>query len=195
MSPFDATEPHAPFDAWFAEACAAELDVPDAIQLATTSHGAPSLRTVLLKQWGAQGWFVYTNYGSQKAREMDENPIVAGLLHWKALQRQVRVVARAERATAEVSDAYFASRDRGSQLGAWASRQSEALEARGALERRLAEVEARFEGQPVPRPDFWGGYRLVLSSVEFWQGRADRLHDRVLFARAGEDWERTLLYP
>lgn len=194
-NPFDAAEPHAPFEAWFAEARASEPDVPDAIQIATVHDGIPSIRTVLLKQWGPEGWIFYTNYGSRKARELDEHAPIAGVLHWKSLARQVRVRGMAHRVDEATSDAYFARRPRGSQLGAWASRQSEVLDAPATLEGRLAEVEVRFAGKDVPRPPFWGGYRIEIQALEFWQGRADRLHDRVVFERAAQGWGVTRLYP
>ncbi len=195
MSPFDATEPHAPFASWFAEAAEREPDVPDAMQVATVHDGVPSIRTVLLKEWGPEGWVFYTNFGSRKGRELDAHPRIAALLHWKSLARQVRVRGTVSRVSDAEADAYFASRPRGSQLGAWASRQSEALEAREILESRLVEVTARFEGQDVPRPAFWGGYRIHIEAMELWQGRDDRLHDRVEFLRDGAGWARRRMYP
>lgn len=195
MDPFHATEPHAAFASWFAEAKASEPDVPDAIQIASVADGVPSIRTVLLKGWGEDGWVFYTNLGSQKGSELVHNGAVAGVLHWKSLQRQVRVVGTASLVEEEVADAYFASRPRGSQLGAWASRQSEVLDERATLVNRLAEITGRFEGQPVPRPPFWSGFRIALSQIEFWQGRADRLHDRVRFTALGGEWTRERLYP
>ncbi len=194
-SPFDASEPHGPFDAWFAEARESEPDVPDAIQVATVADGVPSVRTVLLKRWGPEGWLFYTNFGSRKAKELDAHGAIAGVLHWKSSARQVRVRGVAARLDDEVADAYFASRDRGSQVGAWASRQSEVLDESATLATRVAEAEARFAGQDVPRPAFWGGYRIDVQAMEFWQGRADRLHDRVLFERDGTGWTRTRMYP
>lgn len=195
MLPLTTTDPHAAFESWFAEARDAEPDVPDAIQVATVdAYGLPSLRTVLLKEWGPRGWVFYTNLGSQKARELHQRPVIAGLLHWKSLQRQVRVTGRVGPVTAAEADAYFASRPRGSQLGAWASRQSSVTTAE-ALDDRLAAVEARFHGVDVPRPDFWSGFRIAVDSMEFWQGRADRLHDRVRFRLVEGAWVRERLCP
>jgi pyridoxamine 5'-phosphate oxidase len=195
MLPSRCPDPHEAFTAWFAEAVAREPDVPDAMQLATVEGGVPSLRTVLLKGHGPGGWVFYTNLGSQKGREITASPVVSGLLHWKSLERQVRVVGPVRRVADEEADAYFASRPRGSQIGAWASRQSELLDHPETLVQRVAAMEARFAGGAVPRPAFWGGFCVDVHTFEFWQGRRDRLHDRVRFVRDGEGWRRELLYP
>lgn len=191
----DATDPHDLFAAWYAEAEASEPRVPDAVQVATVADGLPDVRTVLLKAFGPDGWWFYTNLGSPKALQLAAHSQVALLAHWKSLERQVRAWGRAELATDEEADAYFATRSRGSQLGAWASRQSEVLPDRATLQQRLAAVTERFAGQDVPRPTFWGGYRVDVQRLEFWQGRPDRLHDRVLFTRFDTGWRRELLYP
>ena len=193
-------DPFALFDAWFAEAQASELNDPNAMALATADGaGRPAVRMVLLKGHGADGFVFYTNRESNKAGDLAANMQAALLFHWKSLRRQVRIEGRVERAGDAESDAYFASRSRDSQLGAWASEQSRPLDSRETFEARFAAVKARFEGGDVPRPPHWGGYRVVPDRIEFWQDRAHRLHERRLFVRAGsgEDggWEEGLLYP
>lgn len=193
----DALDPWDALARWFPEAQTAEPDVPDAMQVATVgADGRPTLRTVLLKEFGPeQGLVFFTNYGSRKARDLDENPRAALCFHWAVLQRQVRVSGTVSRVSAEESAAYFATRGRGSQIGAWASRQSERLGRRDELEQRVRDADARFPEGDVPRPPFWGGYRLVPARIEFWQGRADRLHDRLVFSRDGGAWRTERLYP
>jgi len=192
---FTATDPHQLFEAWYAEAVAHEPDVPNAMQVATQSPDGPDVRTVLLKGRGADGWVFYTHRDSAKGRQLATDPRAAVLFHWKSLERQVRAHGTVQVVADGVADAYFASRPRGSQLGAWASRQSHELPDRQALATRLAEVTERFEGQPVPRPAGWVGYRIDVQRFEFWQGRPSRLHDRVVFTLADGGWTRSMLYP
>ena len=184
------------FGEWFEQAKESGILFPESASLATANRdGVPSSRMVLLKSFAADGFVFYTNYGSRKAREMDENPNAALLLHWVVLERQVRVEGSVERVSSEESAAYFRTRSRGSQIGAWASRQSEELEGRSVLTSQAEEIEQRFRGRDVPFPRFWGGYRLIPDRIEFWQGRLNRLHDRLLFARADGGWAASRLYP
>ena len=190
------TDPIALFDRWFREAREAGLYLPESMALATaTSGGRPSVRQVLLKDFDERGFVTYTNYDSRKGREIDENPYAALAVHWPILQRQVRINGPIERTTEEESRSYFASRPRGSRIGAWASRQSDPLSGREELEQRFRDFQDRFQGEEVPLPEFWGGYRLIPETIEFWQGRANRLHDRVRFPRAGDGWTIDRLYP
>ena len=183
------------FQVWFEAAQESGILLPEAMTLATASvDGGPSARMVLLKQVDQAGFVFYTNYGSQKAAELDANPKAALCFHWAVLHRQVRVSGTVARVTDEDSAAYFATRPRGSQLSAWASRQSEVLQTREELEERMRELAAEHEGV-VPLPPFWGGYRLTPERIEFWQGRGDRLHDRLRFQRDGQSWAAQRLYP
>ncbi len=192
-------DPHRLFDAWFAEAKAGEPNDPDAVALATAdADGRPSVRMVLLKGHDERGFVVYSNRESRKGGELAANPRAALLFHWKSLRRQVRIEGPVTEVSDAESDAYFASRGRDSQLGAWASDQSRPLDARETFEARVEEARARFEGQDVPRPPHWGGYRVAPEFIEFWQDRAHRLHERRTFTRAGEgsgEWREGLLYP
>ena len=191
-----AADPFALFDAWFAEARAAEPNDPEAMALATaTADGQPSVRMVLLKGFGPHGFDFYTNLDSRKGEELAGNPQAALLFHWKSLRRQVRVDGRVEPLPVAEADAYFATRARDSQVGAWASDQSRPLDSRETFERRYAEARARFEGQDVPRPPRWGGFRLVPGRIECWSDRPHRLHERRLFVRTAEGWDEGLLYP
>jgi pyridoxamine 5'-phosphate oxidase len=192
----DDADPIELFGAWFQSAQEAGILMPEAVTLATASpDGFPSARMVLLKHADARGFVFFTNYGSQKARELDANPRAALCFHWAVLQRQVRVTGSVERVSSEESAEYFGTRGRGSQVGAWASKQSQPLARRAELEERVARTEAEYAGRDVPLPPFWGGYRLAPERIEFWQGRADRLHDRLVFTRDGAGWATRRLYP
>jgi pyridoxamine 5'-phosphate oxidase len=188
-------EPFAPFARWFADASKSE-PLAEAMTLATaTPDGRPSLRAVLLKGADARGFVFYTNTESRKAGELALNPRAALCFHWKSLERQVRIEGEVEPASVEEADAYFASRARDSQIGAWASAQSRPLASRAELERRVAAVAERFIGQAVPRPANWSGYRVRPERIEFWQERPFRLHDRIEFVRRGEQWQKQRLFP
>ena len=190
------TDPHELFETWFAEARAAEPNDAEAMTLATaTPDGAPSARMVLLKGHDAHGFVFYTNSQSRKGEELAANPRAALLFHWKSLRRQVRAEGKIAPVDEAEADAYFASRARDSQLGAWASDQSRPLADRDLFERRFAERAAQYSGRDVPRPPHWWGYRLVPARIEFWSDRAHRLHERRLFVRDGEGWREGLLYP
>ena len=183
--------------AWFEEADAAGLFEPDAMALATASpDGMPSVRIVLLKGIDSRGLRFFTNYGSRKGRELDANPRAAVTIHWATMHRAVRAEGAVERLSAEESDAYFASRGRESRLGAWASRQGTAIPDRATLEAAFADADARYPGEDVPRPEYWGGYRLVPDAIELWQGRPNRLHDREHFLRSDDGtWRSERLSP
>ena len=190
-------DPIALVQRWFADAQASGIEQHDAMTLATaTSDGRPSARAVLLKGIDQRGFAFFTNYDSRKGRELDANPHAALVLLWIPLQRQVRIGGRVERLSAEESDAYFATRPRGSQLGAWASQQSAPLSDRDELEARWAALDERYAGAVVPRPPHWGGYRLEPDEIEVWQGRANRLHDRFAYVRTSDgEWTRERLSP
>ena len=191
-----ADDPFALFDSWFAEARAAELNDPEAMALATARpDGRPSVRMVLLKGHGLDGFSFYTNLDSRKGSELEANPHAGICLHWKSLRKQVRATGRIERVSEAEADTYFATRARDSRLGAWASDQSRPLDARETFEQRFTEVKARFEGQDVPRPPRWSGFRLVPDEIEFWADRKFRLHERRLFTRAADGWTEGLLFP
>jgi pyridoxamine 5'-phosphate oxidase len=191
-----AADPFTMFSSWFAEALAAEVPEPNAMTLATaTAEGLPSARVVLLKGIDPRGFVFFTDYRSRKAKELAANPNAALCFFWQELERQVRIVGRVERISAEETDAYFQSRPVGSRLGAWASEQSRALVSRAELEERLREVQMRYPDGQVPTPPHWGGFRLSPVEVEFWQGRASRLHDRVRYLRHDAAWRIERLSP
>ena len=174
------------FDRWFRDARDAGLYLAEAMTLATaTPDAVPSARMVLLKDFGPDGFVFFTNYDSRKAAELDANPRAALVFHWPTLHRQVRVSGTVERTTAAESEAYFRTRPRGSRIAAWASRQSDTIAGRAEIEARFREHDARFPGDDVPLPPFWGGYRLRPDAIEFWQGRVNRMHDRLVFTRRG----------
>lgn len=189
--------PHDLFETWFAEARASEPNDPEAVALATaTPDGRPSLRMVLLKGHDERGFVIYTNRESRKAVELEANPRASLLFHWKTLRRQVRIEGAVARVSDAESDAYFASRSRDSRLGAWASEQSRDLDHRATFEARIEEMRRRFDGQDVPRPPHWGGYRVAPERIEFWRDREYRLHERRLFTPDGRGgWHEGLLYP
>jgi pyridoxamine 5'-phosphate oxidase len=199
-----AGDPVTQFEAWLSDAVAAGVKEPNAMVLATAApaDGAwqPSARTVLLKAVDARGFVFFTNYGSRKGTELDGNPAASLVFPWYDLERQVVVVGRVDRVSREESRAYFETRPRGSRLGAWASRQSQPVQpvepgtGRAGIEAAYAETAERFPGE-VPLPDFWGGYRLAPQTVEFWQGRPSRLHDRLQYVREGEGWRVRRLEP
>jgi pyridoxamine 5'-phosphate oxidase len=191
-----ASDPFQLFDQWLAEARVGEPNDPEAMAIATsTRDGRPSVRIVLLKGHGPDGFVFYTNEQSAKGEQLAANPSASLLFHWKSLRRQVRVEGPVERVGDQQADAYFASRARDSQLGAWASDQSRPLNSRAIFEQRFEEVRRRYEGADVPRPPHWGGYRVVPERIEFWSDRPHRLHERRLFVRDGDSWNEGLLYP
>jgi pyridoxamine 5'-phosphate oxidase len=200
LSPADlAADPLELFARWYGDAEAAEIPLPNATALASAdAEGRPSVRHVLLRDFGERGFVFYTNYESRKARELAANPNAALTILWKELDRQVCVTGSVERVTREESEAYFRTRPREARIGAWASRQSEVLESRDELDARYEEVEARYPGDEVPLPPFWGGFLLRPNTIEFWQGRPFRLHDRFRYARdaeAPDGWRLERLSP
>jgi pyridoxamine 5'-phosphate oxidase len=191
-------DPIVQFRRWLEEAVAHDPLDPTAMTLATAdAQGRPSARVVLLKGYDERGFVFFTNYDSRKGRELAENPHAALVFYWPAFDRQVRIEGTVERVAREESEAYFRTRPEGARLGAWASPQSRVIAGRGALEEAVAEVTARFAGRPegIPCPEFWGGFRLRPGVIEFWHGRPNRLHDRIVYRREGEGWRRERLAP
>jgi pyridoxamine 5'-phosphate oxidase len=190
------TNPFKQFDTWFEEALQAESMDPNAMSIATTAtSGQPSIRTVLLKYFDEDGFVFYTNLGSRKAGEIEANNRVALLFYWHELHRQVKIVGKAERINAADNIRYFMRRPRDSQIGAWVSQQSSIISSRSILENKFAEMKQKFAHGEIPLPSFWGGYRVVPASIEFWQGRENRLHDRFMFTAGESDWDIERLAP
>lgn len=189
-------DPFERFGDWFARAQQVEPSLPEAMALATVGPSSrPSLRMVLMKEWGPGGWIFYTNFDSRKGQELANNPNAALLFHWKTLKKQVRIEGLVVPVADDEADAYFATRGRSSQIGAWASRQSRVLEGRFALEANVAKFAAKFHVGAVPRPDFWSGFRLKADVIEFWSERKSRLHERHVYTRVEEGWTVDSLYP
>jgi pyridoxamine 5'-phosphate oxidase len=189
-------DPIKQFELWFAEVQAAGIPEPTAMILATADReGRPSGRTVLLKSVDRRGFLFYTNYQSRKGRDLAENPRAALVFNWPQLRRQVCIEGTVTKVPREESEAYFKTRPRGHQLGAWASRQSSVVSSREELERRLAELEREYQGKEIPLPPYWGGYLVAPDRIEFWQGRSNRMHDRLLYRRRGEGWVVERLSP
>jgi pyridoxamine 5'-phosphate oxidase len=191
------TDPFQLFDEWFAQARASEINDPEAMALATaTADGRPAVRMVLLKGHGPDGFVFYTNQHSRKGEELAANPHAALLFHWKPLRRQVRIEGAVTTVSSKEADSYFASRSRDSQIGAWASNQSWSLPSRAEFEKKYEQLREKFEGEDIPRPPHWGGFRVTPESFEFWSDRPHRLHERRLFTRLPEGgWSEGLLYP
>ncbi|WP_353720068.1 pyridoxamine 5'-phosphate oxidase [Dyadobacter sp. 676] len=189
-------DPLKQFRLWFDDVLEAGITESNAMLLSTVSEGRPAGRIVLLKDFDKRGFSFFTNYDSKKGREIEANPQVALTFFWKELERQVRIEGKIEKTSEEESDEYFAVRPRGSQIGAWASAQSEVIPDRTFLEEKTSELKARFEGRPVPRPPYWGGYRVVPDYIEFWQGRPSRLHDRLAYTKQSDgEWKVERLSP
>ncbi|MFW5820138.1 MAG: pyridoxamine 5'-phosphate oxidase [Bacteroidota bacterium] len=189
-------DPLSLFKVWMDDALKKDLPEPNAMSVSTVnSNGKPSSRTVLLKEFNSEGLVFYTNYNSRKAKEISENPDVSVLIFWPELERQVRIEGHAAKISEKDSDEYFASRPRASQIGAWASPQSETIESRKELEKRFSDTEKKYEGKEVPRPSHWGGFRIIPSSFEFWQGSIARLNDRIVYFTENGSWLMKRLAP
>ena len=190
------TDPVLQFEKWFKEAVDAKVNEPNAMSISTVSaEGKPSSRIVLLRNFDQDGFVFYSNYNSRKGMEIHANPYASLLFFWPELERQVRIEGVLKKQSPEESNLYFNSRPRESKLGAWTSEQSKKIESRAVLDRAYAENEKKYPGNEVPRPAFWGGYVLIPESIEFWQGRASRLHDRILYSREGKSWKIDRLSP
>jgi pyridoxamine 5'-phosphate oxidase len=189
-------DPFRQFQRWFDQAVAADLPEPNAMTLATvTTDGRPAARMVLLKGFSPEGFVLYTNYQSRKGQELAQTPFAALVFWWAELERQVRIEGAISKVPNAQTEAYFDSRPRGSQIGAWASEQSEVISDRVTLEKRLHDLEQQHEGRPIPRPPHWGGYCLTPNLIEFWQGRPNRLHDRLCYRLANQQWQVERLSP
>lgn len=189
-------DPFQQFHLWFTQAQSAGVDEPNAMSIATVStQNEPSSRTVLLKIYDENGFVFFTNYQSQKAVEIDQNPNVALLFPWLALERQIRITGKAEKISKKESFDYFTSRPKGSQLGAWISPQSRIIESRDFLKNKLAEMKTKFSSGKIPLPDAWGGYRIIPTKFEFWQGRSNRLHDRFSYVKQKHNWQINRIAP
>jgi pyridoxamine 5'-phosphate oxidase len=191
------SNPFTQFQTWFDQALAADLPEPNAMTLATaTPEGKPSARIVLLKGFDEDGFVFYTNYASQKGQQLADNPWASLVFWWAELERQVRIDGRVEKVSKQESEEYFASRPLGSRLGAWASPQSQVISSRVVIEDKIAELEPKYEEETIPKPPNWGGYRLIPTEIEFWQGRPNRLHDRLRYRQQGDgSWLRERLAP
>lgn len=191
-----AADPFAQFDRWWNEALAAEVDEVNAMTLATaTKTGIPSARIVLLKGYDQNGFVFFTNYESTKGKELQDNPYAALVFFWKELERQVRIEGRVEKVSAAESDEYFHSRPEGSRIGAWSSPQSAIIASRTIIETNVEQYTKRFAGHTIPRPEHWGGYRVIPTAFEFWQGRSSRLHDRFKYTPLNKGWKTERLAP
>ncbi len=189
-------DPFKLFNVWFHEAVNAKSVDPNAMVLSTSGEkGEPSARVVLLRNYDANGFVFYTNYNSRKGKELEGNSAASLLFFWPEQERQIRITGNVIRQTEKESDLYFGSRPRSSQIGAWVSEQSQVINSREELDLRFAEIEKKFEGKEIPRPVFWGGFVLQTNTIEFWQGRPNRLHDRLLYTRLDEGWKRERLAP
>lgn len=195
MGPMASADPIAEFLKAVTHAQAHQVDTTPMTLATADAAGRPSARVVLLRGADARGFSFFTNYNSRKARELTANPQAALCFHWIPLEQQIQIEGRVERTSGAESDAYFATRPRGNQLGAWASDQSAVLPSRDVFDEQYAEVERRFAGAPVPRPPYWGGFRVVPRVIEFWYGRESRLHDRLVYRKDGDGWRTERLYP
>ncbi|UPW17383.1 pyridoxamine 5'-phosphate oxidase [Agarivorans sp. TSD2052] len=189
-------DPFTLFGDWFKQAEKSGIVLPESMTISSIgADGRPSARVVLLKDFDEKGFVFYTNYTSRKGQELDLNPVACLTFHWNILQRQVRIEGRVERVSHEESNQYFHTRGRGSQIGAWASQQSQVIAQRSLLEQRVEHYKQKFSNKDVPLPDFWGGYRVIPDSIEFWQGKADRLHDRFRYTCDAKGWKADRLSP